>query len=77
MFSKYEGIADISLLYRHMLVKSMNSIPINEWNFIEVSNVVNFRINVRTKIMLSIMSIKESCFIEIMFSVIRFNRLII
>ena len=28
MFSKYEGIADITLLSRHMLDKSMNSIPL-------------------------------------------------
>ena len=28
MFSKYEGIADITLLSRNMLGKSMNSIPL-------------------------------------------------
>ena len=28
MFSKYEGIADIALLSRNMLGKSMNSIPL-------------------------------------------------
>ena len=28
MFSKYEGIADITLLSRNMLSKSMNSIPL-------------------------------------------------
>ena len=28
MFSKYEGIADITLLFRNMLGKSMNSIPL-------------------------------------------------
>ena len=28
MFSKYEGIADITLLSRNMLDKSMNSIPL-------------------------------------------------
>ena len=78
MFSKYEGIADITLLSRNMLGKSMNSNTfINEWNFDEVSNVVNFRINVRTKSMLSITSSKESCFIQIMFSIIKFIRLII
>ena len=55
-----------------MLVKSMNSINtfINEWNCDEVSNMVYFRINVRTKSMLSITSSKESCFIQIMFSII-------
>ena len=78
MFSKYEGIADITLLSRNMLGKSMNSIPfINEWNFDEVSNMVNFRINVRAKSMLSIASSTESCFIQIMFSIIKFIRLII
>ena len=30
MFSKYEGIADITLLFRNMLGKSMNSIPFNK-----------------------------------------------
>ena len=29
MFSKYEGIADITLLSRNMLGKSMNSIPLS------------------------------------------------
>ena len=28
MFSKYEGIVDITLLSRNMLGKSMNSIPL-------------------------------------------------
>ena len=28
MFSKYEGIADITLLSRNMLGKSMNSLPL-------------------------------------------------
>ena len=28
MFSKYKGIADITLLSRNMLGKSMNSIPL-------------------------------------------------
>ena len=58
MFSKYEGIADITLLSRIMLGKSMNSIPLlMNRNFYEVSNVVNFRINIRTKSTLSMLSI--------------------
>ena len=65
MLSKYKGINDINditLLSRNMLGKSMNSNTfINELNFDEVSNVVNFRINERTKSMLSITSSKESC----------------
>ena len=81
MFAKYEGIDDITLLSRYMLLvgKSMNSIPlrIHEWNFDEVSNMVNFRTNVRTKNMLSITYSKESCFIQIMFSIIKFTCLII
>ena len=42
-----------------------------------MSNVVNFRINVRAKSMLSITSSKESYFIQSMFSIIKFIRLII
>ena len=76
MFLKYEGIADIN-----MLGKSVTSIPFSmngmEWKFVEVSNVDNFRINVRTKSMLSITSSTESCFIQIMFSITKFIRLII
>ena len=78
MFSKYEGIADITLLSRNMLGKSMNSIPllINGILMKCLMWLIN-RINVRTKSMLSITSSKESCFIQIMFSIIKFIRLII
>ena len=75
MFSKYEGVDDITLLSRNILGKSMNAIPL--WNFHEVSNVVNFRINVRTTSMLSITSSNESCFIQIMFPIRKCIRLII
>ena len=64
MFSKYEGIADITVLSRYMLGESTNfNTFINEWNFDEMFNVVNFRINVRTKSMWSITSSKKGCFI--------------
>ena len=78
MFSKYEGMADITLLSRNMLGKSYEfNTFINEWNFDEWSNVVNFKINVRTKSRLSITSSKQSSFIYIMFSIIKFILLII
>ena len=64
MFSKHEGIADTTLLSRNMLDNYEFNTFINERNFDEVSNVVNFSINVRTKSMLSITSSNESCFIQ-------------
>ena len=66
MFSKYEGTADITLFSPNTLDKSMNSIQ----NLL--MNEINFRINVRTKSMFSITSSKESFFIQIMFSIIKF-----
>ena len=42
MFSKYKGIADITLLSRNTLGKSMNSIPLLMNGILMVSNVVNF-----------------------------------
>ena len=73
MFSKSEGMADITLLSRNMLEIYEFNTFINERNF-DVSNMVNFRINVRKK---SVTSSKESCLIQIMFSIIKFIRLII
>ena len=69
MFSKCDGIADITLLSRNMLGKSMNSIPL-------LLNGILMKC-LRTKSMLSITSSKENCFIQIMFSIIKFIHLII
>ena len=78
MFSKYEGIADVTLLSRNMLGKSMNSIPLlMSGILLKCLMWLIFRINVRTKSMLSITSSKVSCFIQIMFSIIKFIRFII
>ena len=72
MFSKYEGIDDIISKYAKYIYEF-----INEWNFDEVSIVGKFRINVRTKSILSITSSKMSCLIQMMFSIIKFIRHII
>ena len=57
---------DIIVLSLNMLGKSINPL-INEWNFDKVPYVIYYRINVRTKSMLSVEPSKESWFIQIMF----------
>ena len=73
MFSKYEGISDITLLSRNMLGKSMNSIPLLINGILMMCLI--WLISDQCKGMLSITSSKESCFIQIMFSIIKFIRL--
>ena len=43
-----------------------------EWGFEKVPYMINLQVNVRTKSMLNVTSSKESCLIEVMFSIIEF-----
>ena len=71
LFSKYIGIDDSTVLSLLVYkVDRFNNTLIDEWDFDKLPYMINLRVNVWTKSMLSVTSIKKSCLIEVMFSII-------